>query len=57
MFTIYHLHQPWSMPGSAARRNVRGGLPLAQVRSTWIALASHTAPSFLIIGVVLFMVL
>ena len=57
MFTIYHLHQPWSMPEVLLDGTFSAAYPSRRFRSTWIALASHTAPSFLIIGVVLFMVL
>jgi membrane protease YdiL (CAAX protease family) len=57
MFTLYHLHQPWSMPEVLLDGTFSAAYPSRRFRSTWIALASHTAPSFLIIAVVLFMVI
>jgi hypothetical protein len=41
----------------AALRTFSAAYPSRRFRSTWIALASHTAPSVLVITVVLFLVL
>jgi membrane protease YdiL (CAAX protease family) len=57
LFTIYHLHQPWSMPAVLLDGTFAAAYPSRRFRSTWIALFSHTAPSVLVITVVLFMVL
>jgi len=57
LFTIYHLHQPWSMPAVPLDGTFTAAYPSRRFRSTWIALAAHTAPSILIITVVLFLVL
>lgn len=57
MFGLYHLHQPWSMPASVIDGIVTQAYPARRFRSIWIGLVAHTAPSVLIIGVVLAKVL
>jgi uncharacterized protein len=57
LFTLYHLHQPWSMPATLIDGIVNQAYATRRFRSTWMGLASHTAPSFLVIGVVLALVL
>jgi membrane protease YdiL (CAAX protease family) len=57
LFRVYHLHQPCSMPAVLLDGTFTAAYPSRRFRSTWIALAAHTAPSFLIITVVLFLVL
>jgi uncharacterized protein len=56
LHTIYHLHQPWSMPATLLDSIFGQAYPTRRFRSTWIGIASHTAPSFLIIAVVLALV-
>jgi membrane protease YdiL (CAAX protease family) len=56
LHTIYHLHQPWSMPATLLDSVFGQAYPTRRFRSTWMGIASHTAPSFLIIGVVLALV-
>jgi CAAX protease family protein len=56
-FALYHLHQPWSMPGSLLDGTFAQAYPAKRFRSIWISIATHTAPSFLMIGVVLALVL
>ena len=57
LFTLYHLHQPWSMPATLIDGIVSQAYPTERFRSIWIALITHTVPSFVIIGVVLSLVL
>jgi membrane protease YdiL (CAAX protease family) len=49
LFGLYHLHQPWSMPGAAA-----GGLAMAWAtkrwRSAWFGIIAHSAQSVLIVA-------
>lgn len=56
LFGLYHVHQPWGIPGSV----LRGALyafPAYRFRSTWPAIIIHSAQSvylsFLVLGVVL----
>jgi membrane protease YdiL (CAAX protease family) len=56
-FAVYHLHQPWSMPGSLLDGTLTQAYPAKRFRSIWISIVTHTAPSFLMIGVVLALVL
>jgi uncharacterized protein len=53
LFTLYHLHQPWSMPATFLDGTLTQALPTSRFRSTWMGLITHTAPSFLICGVLL----
>jgi membrane protease YdiL (CAAX protease family) len=57
LFGLYHLHQPWSMPASVIDGIVNQAYPTKRFQSTWMGLITHTAPSILIIGVVLSLVL
>jgi len=57
IFTAYHLHQPWSMPATLLDGIFAEAYPAKRFRSIWIGIASHTAPSFLIVGIVLALVL
>jgi membrane protease YdiL (CAAX protease family) len=57
IFAGYHLHQPWSMPASALDGMFAQAYPAHRFRSIWISLITHTAPSFLMIGIVLPLVL
>ena len=57
LFTLYHLHQPWSMPATLIDGIVNQAYPTRRFQSTWMGLITHTAPSFVIIGVVLSLVL
>src|SRR5213079_1563814 len=51
--TVYHLHQPWSMPATLIDSTVNQAYPTRRFQSTWLGIITHTAPSFVIIGVVL----
>ena len=56
LFTLYHLHQPWSMPAVLLDGTLTAAYPTKRYRSTWIALVAHTAPSVVIIAAVLMLV-
>lgn len=57
LHTLYHLHQPWSMPATLLDSTLGQAYPTRRFRSSWLGIASHTAPSFVIIGVVLALVI
>lgn len=57
LFALYHVHQPWSMPAALIDGIVNQAYPTKRYRNTWMGLITHTAPSFLIVGVVLSLVL
>ncbi|MGZ4595415.1 MAG: CPBP family intramembrane glutamic endopeptidase [Actinomycetes bacterium] len=57
LFTLYHLHQPWSMPATLIDGIVSQAYPTRRFRSTWMGLITHTAPSFLIVGALVFLVI
>ena len=52
LFTLYHVHQPWSMPATLLDSIFGQAYPTRRFRSTWMGIASHTAPSIVIIAVV-----
>jgi uncharacterized protein len=57
LFTLYHVHQPWSMPATLIDGIVNQAYPTRRFHSTWMGLITHTIPSFVIIGVILSLVL
>jgi membrane protease YdiL (CAAX protease family) len=57
LFTLYHVHQPWSMPATLIDGIVNQAYPSKRFQSTWMGLITHTLPSFVIIGVVLSLVI
>ena len=57
LHTVFHLHQPWSMPATLLDSTFAAAYPTKRFRSIWIAVVSHTLPSFVIIGVILSLVL
>jgi CAAX protease family protein len=56
-YTLYHLHQPWSMPASFIDGVLNLAYPTRRFQSTWMGLIVHTAPSLLIAGTTLTLVL
>ena len=54
---VYHLHQPWGIPGSVVSCMFLYAFPSWRFRSTWMGIIVHSAQSaffaFLILGVVL----
>ena len=57
LFTLYHLHQPWGMPATFIDGALNQAYPTQRFGSSWMGLITHTAPSFLIFGAILVMVL
>jgi CAAX protease family protein len=57
LFTLYHLHQPWSMPATLIDGIVNQAYASRRFQSTWMGIITHTAPSFLTVGFVLTLVL
>jgi membrane protease YdiL (CAAX protease family) len=47
-YTLFHLHQPWSMPRSFIDGVLNLAYPTRRFQSTWMGLIVHTAPSLLI---------
>jgi CAAX protease family protein len=43
LFTLYHLHQPWSMPATLIDGIVNQAYATRRFRSTWMGLITHTA--------------
>jgi uncharacterized protein len=56
-YTLYHLHQPWSMPESFIDGVINLAFPTRRFQSTWMGLIVHTAPSFVLAGAGLTLVL
>jgi membrane protease YdiL (CAAX protease family) len=56
-YTLYHLHQPWSMPESFIDGVIGLAFPTRRFQSAWMGLIVHTAPSLLIVGAGLTLVL
>jgi uncharacterized protein len=56
-YTLFHVHQPWSMPASFVDGVLNLAFPTRRFRSTWMGLVVHTAPSLLIVVVTLSLVL
>jgi uncharacterized protein len=52
MFTLYHVHQPWSMPATLIDGIVNQAYATKRFRSAWMGLITHTMPSFVMVGVV-----
>ena len=57
LFGLYHLHQPWGMPGSVITGVLCYALPSRVFRSSWFGIAAHSGQSvyltILILGLVL----
>jgi len=56
-FTLFHVHQPWSMPATLLDGIFAAAYPTKRFQSIWIALVTHTFPSFIMLGVILSLVL
>jgi uncharacterized protein len=56
-YTLFHLHQPWSMPNSFIDGVINLAYPTRRFQSTWMGLIVHTAPSLLLAGAALTLVL
>ncbi|MFL6132331.1 MAG: CPBP family intramembrane glutamic endopeptidase [Nocardioidaceae bacterium] len=57
LFTLFHLHQPWSMPNTLIDGIVNQAYATRRFQSTWMGLITHTAPSFLIVAFIVPLVL
>jgi CAAX protease family protein len=57
LFTLYHVHQPWSMPATLVDGSFAAAYPTKRYRSTWMGVVTHTLPSFIITGAILSLVL
>jgi len=57
IFTAYHLHEPWAMPTTLLTGIFGQAYPAKRFRSIWISIVCHAAPSFLMIGIFLSLVL
>jgi membrane protease YdiL (CAAX protease family) len=57
IFTGYHLHEPWVMPTTLLTGIFTQAYPAKRFRSIWISIVTHTAPSFLMVGIILRLVL
>jgi membrane protease YdiL (CAAX protease family) len=57
IFGLYHLHQPWSIPGAIIDGSLLYALPSSRFRSTWMGIAVHSGQTiffiFLATGLVL----
>ena len=57
LFGLYHLHQPWSIPGSAIEGSVLEALTSKRYRSAWMAIVVHSGQSVFFIVMALGLVL
>ena len=57
LFGLYHLHQPWSIPGSIVRGVLLYALPTKRFRSAWMGIAVHSAQTVFFIFAALGLVL
>jgi membrane protease YdiL (CAAX protease family) len=57
LFTVYHLHQPWSMPGTLVEGIFLEAYPSRRFQSAWIGIIVHSLQSVFITLVVLGLVL
>jgi membrane protease YdiL (CAAX protease family) len=57
LFTLFHLHQPWGMPATLIDGAINQAYPTQRFGSTWLGIITHTAPSFLVCGTILILVL
>jgi len=57
LFGMYHLHQPWGIPGNIVSAVFLESYPARRFRSIWISIVVHSAQSvfflFLLLGIVL----
>jgi uncharacterized protein len=57
LFTLYHLHQPWSMPGTLVEGIFLEAYPTRRFQSAWMGIIVHSVQSVFVIAVVLALVL
>jgi uncharacterized protein len=56
-YTLYHVHQPWSMPASFIDGVLDLAYPSRRFQSAWMGIVVHTAPSLLTVTATLILVL
>ena len=57
LFTLYHLHQPWSMPGTLVEGIFLEAYPSRRFQSAWMGIIMHSLQSVFVIIVVFALVL
>lgn len=57
LFGLYHLHQPWSIPGSVVAGVFLFAYPSRRFRSAWMGIAIHSAQSVTAVALVLLLVI
>jgi CAAX protease family protein len=57
LFTLYHLHEPWLMPGTAVCDTFAYVYPSRRYQSAWIGIAVHSSQTLLFGGLMLALVL
>ena len=57
LFTLYHLHQPWSMPATLVEGIFLEAYPSRRFQSAWMGIIVHSVQSVFVIIVVLILVL
>ena len=57
LFAVYHLHQPWSVPGSLVEGIFLEAYPSRRFQSAWMGIIVHSLQSAFVIIVVLALVL
>jgi membrane protease YdiL (CAAX protease family) len=57
LFTLYHLHQPWSMPATLMEGIFLEAYPSRRFQSAWMGIIVHSVQSVFVIAVVLTLVL
>ena len=57
LFTLYHLHQPWSMPTTLVEGIFLEAYPSRRFQSAWMGIIVHSVQSIFVIVVVLILVL
>ena len=57
LFGIYHLHQPWSMPGSIVEGVFLEAYPSRRFQSAWMGIIVHSLQTVFVTIVVLTLVL
>ena len=57
LFAVYHVHQPWSMPGSLVEGILLEAYPSRRYQSAWMGIIVHSLQSVFVMIVVLALVL
>jgi membrane protease YdiL (CAAX protease family) len=57
LFTLYHLHMPWLMPGTLLIDTFAIAYPARRYQSAWIGIAVHSAQTVFFTAMLLALVL